>query len=183
MTPASCCVFGMKRLPRGEFLTRTSLPFTNPARPMTAHPSSPWSFWKANPSARPPHSEARFAAPASSSSLAVFSCLALRVDVYRSRSAQQSPQQLYVMIVQRPTPLARIRHCAHITVGVSDDRIQDFREVVEGVLKALQIDVRETLSGGADLRKENCMHKTPTPEVQPQWSHNAIGPTTHSGHS
>ena len=36
-------------------LTTNHLPltFTNPARPMTARPTSPWSFWKANPSAKP----------------------------------------------------------------------------------------------------------------------------------
>jgi serine/threonine protein kinase len=31
----------------------SSLPFTNPAKPMTARPTSPWNFWKANPSAKP----------------------------------------------------------------------------------------------------------------------------------
>jgi hypothetical protein len=37
----------------GCTLIRTSSRFTNPARPMTARPTSPWSFWKENPSAKP----------------------------------------------------------------------------------------------------------------------------------
>ena len=35
----------------GAFATQMSSPFSNPARPMTARPTSPWSFWKANLSA------------------------------------------------------------------------------------------------------------------------------------
>ena len=41
----------------------TSSPFTNPARPMTARPTSPWSFWKANPSVRSSNSGAHFPYP------------------------------------------------------------------------------------------------------------------------
>ena len=63
MTPTSCCVFRMKRLPRGAFITPTSSPFTNPARPMTARPTSPWSFWKANPSVRRSRGGARLPVP------------------------------------------------------------------------------------------------------------------------
>jgi hypothetical protein len=51
--------FRMKRLPLGAFITPTLSPFTNPAKPMTARPTSPWSFWRANPSVRP-SSGARF---------------------------------------------------------------------------------------------------------------------------
>jgi serine/threonine protein kinase len=50
--PDSCCAFRMKRLPRAAFTTPTSSPFTNPARPMTACPTSPWNFWKARRTTR-----------------------------------------------------------------------------------------------------------------------------------
>ena len=53
VTLTSCCAFRMKRLPQGPFITRTSSPFTNPARPMTVRPTSPWSFWKVSLSVRP----------------------------------------------------------------------------------------------------------------------------------
>jgi hypothetical protein len=49
----------MKRLPRAAFITQTSSSFTNPARPMTARPTSPWSFWKASLSVRLSHGGAR----------------------------------------------------------------------------------------------------------------------------
>jgi len=51
--------FRVRRLPRGAFITRTSSPFTNPVRPMTARPTSPWNSWKANLSARPSRGGAR----------------------------------------------------------------------------------------------------------------------------
>ena len=52
-------VFRMKRLPRHLSLVTRHCPFTNPARPMTARPTSPWSFWKAYPSAKPSRGRAR----------------------------------------------------------------------------------------------------------------------------
>lgn len=58
--PAFLLRFQNEAASTGAFITRTSSPFTNPARPMTARPTSPGSFWKASLSARPSRGGARF---------------------------------------------------------------------------------------------------------------------------